>query len=47
MARGQESPSFSIGHATEWPTLAPMLKSRAKVLAEWANDESIWLENAP
>jgi hypothetical protein len=42
MARGEAHPTISIGRPDEWPTLAPLLASRASLLLEWAADESTW-----
>lgn len=45
MAAGLFLTGFSVGRAEDWPTLAPMLASRAETLIEWANDESLWEED--
>lgn len=42
MAEGCEPDGFSIGTPEDWPVLAPMLKSRADTLAEWAADPELW-----
>jgi hypothetical protein len=42
MARGETSDDFSLGTPSEWPQLAPMLASRATLLADWANDDELW-----
>ena len=45
MARGEADPALRIGPPEEWPSLAPLLKSRATLLLEWANDDSVWQED--
>jgi hypothetical protein len=42
MAAGRASPGFSIGTAADWPTLGPMLASRAELLAGMADDADLW-----
>jgi hypothetical protein len=42
MARGEPYPEMEIGAPSDWPTLAPLLTSRAELLKEWANLDSIW-----
>jgi hypothetical protein len=42
MARGETSDDFSLGTPSEWPQLAPMLASRASLLADWAADDELW-----
>ena len=42
MARGEKPEDFQIGRPNEWKSLAPMLASRAKLLAEWAADDDLW-----
>ena len=42
MAEGRAPEAFSIGAPEDWPELAPMLKSRADTLAEWAADPELW-----
>jgi len=44
MARGEQLPGYAIGPAEEGTRLAPLLESRAKLLAEWADDDSFWPE---
>lgn len=41
--RGAAPDDFEIGGFKESPeTMLPLLESRAKVLANWANDDAIW-----
>lgn len=42
MREGREHPRTKIGHPGVWPTLAPLLESRAKLLQEYADDEEMW-----
>src|SRR4249919_488356 len=44
MAAGQSSPEFSVGSPAEWPTLGPMLASRAELLQDMASDVGLWDE---
>jgi hypothetical protein len=46
LARGVPHPELKIGTSTEWPSSAPLLESRASTLLEWANDQSLWEEEA-
>jgi hypothetical protein len=41
---GREIENFRIGDSNSRETLGPLLESRAKLLLEWANDESLWKE---
>ncbi|HBH38930.1 MAG TPA: hypothetical protein DDX06_11185 [Curvibacter sp.] len=45
MARGETSPELSIGPREEWPSLAPLLKSRASTLLDIADDHEVWAED--
>ena len=42
MACGKSYPGMEIGIPSDWPTLAPLLTSRAELLKEWADLESLW-----
>lgn len=42
MAKGQPSPDVNIGSPSDWPTLGPMLASRAATLRRWADDAAMW-----
>jgi hypothetical protein len=42
MAAGRASPGFSIGTPADWPTLAPMLASRAELVHGMASDPELW-----
>ena len=44
MARGESLPGFSIGPPAEWPTLSPLLASRAGLLQDMAADTGLWDE---
>jgi hypothetical protein len=44
MTSGQAPPDVSIGSPAEWPTLGPLLASRAKLLQEMAQDTEFWNE---
>jgi hypothetical protein len=44
MRAGTAPSDFTIGSPAEWPQLAPLLTSRATLLADWASDEEIWAE---
>ena len=46
MARGVPHPELKIGNSNEWPSLVPLLESRASTLLQWANDQSLWEEEA-
>jgi hypothetical protein len=42
MLKGERLPEFSVGNAGNAGELAPLLTSRAELLAEWALDDSLW-----
>jgi hypothetical protein len=42
MAQGLAPEGLRIGPPEEWRALAPMLRSRAATLAEWAADDELW-----
>ena len=42
MAKGLAPEGLTIGPPEEWPTLAPVLQSRAETLAGWAADDELW-----
>lgn len=43
LASGQPHPKFGVGRGPEERrSLAPLLKSRADLLARWAEDETLW-----
>jgi hypothetical protein len=42
MAEGQEPKYFTIGGPQHATTLAPLLRSRAKILLDWVDDDKIW-----
>ncbi len=44
MRRGRAHPTVKIGERSSWAQLEPLLRQRAKLLAEFANDKSIWGE---
>lgn len=42
MARGEAPEDFSLGQPEDWPTLAPLLASRAALLQDFAADDAMW-----
>jgi hypothetical protein len=42
MLRGRTHPDSVIGTPDQWPELGKLLKSRADLFSDWADDESIW-----
>jgi len=42
MERGEQLDHFTVGNADNALELAPLLKSRATLLSQWANDDSCW-----
>jgi hypothetical protein len=46
MAHGKSRPDIRIGQPEEWPSLSPLLKSRAATLLAWANDDAVWRDDA-
>ena len=44
MERGEQLDTFTVGNPENALELAPLLKSRAKILSEWARDDSCWDE---
>jgi hypothetical protein len=42
MLRGERLPDFSVGNSENAGELAPLLASRAQMLAEWALDDTLW-----
>jgi hypothetical protein len=42
MLKGECLPGFSVGNDDNAGELAPLLASRAQMLAEWALDDSLW-----
>ena len=44
MRRGVPHPTVRFGDPSSWPTLAPLLESRAQLLRAWADDDSLWEE---
>jgi hypothetical protein len=44
MLRGESHPSIKIGCPDDWPMLGDLLKRRSELLAQFAEDESIWEE---
>jgi len=47
MSRGEKHPTVNIGSPDTWPTLGPLLNSRAETLAKWVNDDSAWKNEGP
>jgi hypothetical protein len=44
MAGGRRRDGYMIGSPDEWPSLEPLLRSRAGMLLRWADDDEIWEE---
>ena len=42
MASGEGHADIRIGQPDDWATLAPLLETRASMLLQWANDDSLW-----
>lgn len=42
MERGEQHPEAIIGTPAVWPELAPLLRARAGLLAQFADDDSLW-----
>ncbi|MCZ8137770.1 MAG: DUF4826 family protein [Armatimonadota bacterium] len=42
MARSEAPEDFSLGQPEDWPTLAPLLASRAALLQDFAADDAMW-----
>ncbi|MBI4558372.1 MAG: DUF4826 family protein [Candidatus Hydrogenedentes bacterium] len=47
MMRGEKHPTITMGTPQSWPEVGPLLKARAEILTEWANDESLWEDEVP
>src|SRR5258708_14320430 len=47
MLRGERLPDFSVGNSENAGELAPLLESRARLLAEWSLDATLWEAQAP
>jgi hypothetical protein len=44
MALGKPLADLTVGSPSDWPTLAPLLSSRATLLQQWADDPEVWSE---
>jgi hypothetical protein len=44
MNRGESHPRTKIGTPEQWPSMAPLLQKRAKLLQDFADDDSLWDE---
>ena len=42
MASGEGHLNIRMGQPEDWASLAPLLETRASLLLEWANDDSLW-----
>jgi hypothetical protein len=42
MAAGRASDHGTIGSPEDWPALAPLLRTRATLMREWADDDGMW-----
>ena len=47
MRKGERHPDMTIGTPLDAAELAPLLKARAKTLADWARDDSLWNGSPP
>jgi hypothetical protein len=45
MRRGEAHPDTKIGKKENWPDLAPLLRSRSKLLGEFAANDKLWEEH--
>lgn len=46
MSRGEKHPTICLGTPDTWSVLGPLLKSRAEMLGRWADDDSVWDDDA-
>jgi hypothetical protein len=44
MARGEAHPECRIGSPESWPNLHDLLRRRAELLGEFAEDDGLWME---
>lgn len=44
MERGEPHPTVAIGSPESWPTLGPLLRSRAQMLLSISEDDAAWAE---
>ena len=42
MASGERHTDIRIGQPEDWASLAPLVETRASMLLQWANDDSLW-----
>ena len=42
MLRGEPHPDVAFGSPESWPELGDLLRRRAQILQQWADDDSIW-----
>ena len=42
MISGERQADIRIGQSADWPLLAPLLSTRAAMLIQWADDDSLW-----
>jgi hypothetical protein len=42
MERGEQPSGFTVGTPKNADELAPLLKARARILTQWANDDTVW-----
>jgi hypothetical protein len=42
MVRGESPPGCTIGTPDQWPKLGDLLRSRAKTLKDYADDDTLW-----
>jgi hypothetical protein len=46
MDRGELHPDRRLGRPEDWPSLAPLLRSRGEMLLAWAGNDAAWDEGA-
>ena len=44
MLRGEEHPDARVGSPEQWPELAPLLRCRAGLLRDFADDDALWTD---
>lgn len=44
LLKGEPHPEIEMGSTQDWPELGKQLQSRAQLLLQWAEDESLWEE---
>ena len=44
MLNGKKYADYSIGDPEQWPELGDLLKRRAQIIQEFADDEALWAD---